>query len=233
MTTPAPDRDALLTGYLLGELSAAERVDFERRLGEDADLRAELERLRPLVGDLARLPDEAWNPPEPPPLALPVTEIPAPAPQRPVRPWFRRAPVAIAAACTAVAAVVVIALVTGGDEGADPGAASIALRPVGSGDPSAEGRLTTSTGGGEAELSVAGLAPSESGFYEVWLLGERGLVSLGSFTVGDGGDAVVELPVPVDPAGYESFDVSLEPDDGNPEHSGDSVLRGPTVAQRS
>jgi hypothetical protein len=83
---------------------------------------------------------------------------------------------------------------------------------------------------GRAMLTVDGLAPNGDDFYEVWLLGDRGLVSLGSFRVGADGSAAVDLQLPVDPARYGSFDVSLEPDDGDPEHSSDSVLRGPTSA---
>ena len=41
-----------------------------------------------------------------------------------------------------------------------------------------------------------------------------------------GGVPVVRLPVPV--TDFRYIDVSREPDDGDPAHSGDSVLRGPT-----
>ncbi len=54
------------------------------------------------------------------------------------------------------------------------------------------------------------------------------MVALGSFRVDAHGDAVVRVPLPVDPARYRYFDVSLQPDSGDPAHSGISVLRGAT-----
>ena len=55
----------------------------------------------------------------------------------------------------------------------------------------------------------------------------RRMVSLGTFTVGRDGRAVVTLPVTADPRRYPVMDVSIEPADGNPAHSGHSVLRSP------
>ena len=59
------------SSYLLGELGAAETEAFERRLAENPALRDEVERLRPVVTGLEGLPEEAWDPPEPPPLRMP------------------------------------------------------------------------------------------------------------------------------------------------------------------
>ena len=56
------------------------------------------------------------------------------------------------------------------------------------------------------------------------------LVGLGSFRVGDDGAATLKLPLPMDPDAFQYFDLSLEPGDGDPGHSGVSVLRGPTAA---
>ena len=80
-------------------------------------------------------------------------------------------------------------------------------------------------------LNVDGLEPNPSGeFYEVWLLGEDGnMIALGSFRVGEEGKRTVELPLPVDPATFDYFDVSIESEKGGPEHSGRSVLRGLTA----
>lgn len=60
---------------------------------------------------------------------------------------------------------------------------------------------------------------------EVWMMRSdlRGLVSVG-FLDGDTGRFVV--PSGVDPSRYPVVDVSAEADDGNPSHSGDSVVRG-------
>ena len=80
-------------------------------------------------------------------------------------------------------------------------------------------------------LRVNGLKETKpSQFYELWLLGPDGrLVGLGSFRVGADGSADLDLPLPVNPDAFRYFDISLEPADGNPGHSGVSVLRGPST----
>ncbi|HWH13594.1 MAG TPA: anti-sigma factor, partial [Miltoncostaeaceae bacterium] len=85
--------------------------------------------------------------------------------------------------------------------------------------------------GGALDLDVSGLAPTGSeDFYSVWLLGREGeLVPLGSFQVGGDGAASLRLPLPEDPSRFAYVDVSREPADGDPGHSGDSVLRGATT----
>ena len=228
---PDPNRDELVTAYLLGELDQAERERFQRRLAAEPELRAEVEAMTPVVLRLGSLPEEAWDPPEAPPLSLPVEQMPRAAPaERRGRPrWSGRTRgLAIAAglACVAVAAALWIGL-----DGSEPAGETVVLAPLDSDPEPARGEVTLPDGGGEARLSVGGLGPSDGGFYEVWLLG-RGdrLVSLGSFRVGDDGEAEIDVQLPVDASSYEYFDVSLEPDDGDPAHSGDSVLRGPTVS---
>jgi anti-sigma-K factor RskA len=226
------ERDERIAAFLLGELDDAERADFERRLAHDPELRAEAAAIAPVVAQLDSLPEEAWNPVEPPPLALPVAEIPAAAPEARRKSRWRWRPAMVAAG--GALAAVVVALVIGfgalesGDE-IEP--ISVELTPLGGGAGNASGELVlTGDSGSQARLTVTGLEPSVEDFYEVWLLSDDGLVSLGSFRVGDGGSAELDLQIPVDAARYDSFDISLEPDDGDPEHSGDSVLRGPTPA---
>ncbi len=48
----AESREAMLTAYALGELDAAAAADLERRLAEEPALRAELEAIRGMAGDL-------------------------------------------------------------------------------------------------------------------------------------------------------------------------------------
>jgi anti-sigma-K factor RskA len=226
-------RDADIAGYLLGELGPDERVAVERRMREDGDFRREVERLRAVVAELERVPPEAWDPEEVPPLP----ELPAPpAPPR-VAPARRRwsagwAAAAVAACLALVAAGVGIgALVFGGGDGGGTGPA-IALARVGQGGPAASGdaRAVSSDDGG-LRVRVSGLAPSGPGdFYELWLLdGPERLLSLGSFRVPASGGAEVTVPLPVDVADFRFVDVSVEDDDGVPGHSGVSVLRGPTA----
>ncbi|MGB5756669.1 MAG: anti-sigma factor [Acidimicrobiales bacterium] len=90
-------------------------------------------------------------------------------------------------------------------------------------------------GAGTAELNGRTLAvdldsadPPAGSFYELWLLDLDGaelrdLRSLGRV----GPDGSYTVPEDVDLDRFSVVDVSIEPDDGNPDHSGDSVLRGP------
>jgi anti-sigma-K factor RskA len=62
-------------------------------------------------------------------------------------------------------------------------------------------------------------------FTEVWLISSDGkrLVSLGTLS---GSRGTLPIPSGVDLSVYDLVDVSAEPYDGDPEHSGDSILRG-------
>lgn len=75
----------------------------------------------------------------------------------------------------------------------------------------------------DARLPVAGRQ-----YYEVWLIDpdDGRLVSLGVLPDGDGAPLRLALPADVDLTAYRTVDVSLESADGDPGHSGRSVLRG-------
>jgi anti-sigma-K factor RskA len=235
MSEPERERDQAIAAYLVGELDEADRAEFDRRLAGDPGLRDEVEALRGVASSLAMLPEQAWTPPEPPRLSAPGEAVPqGPAPR--ARPAWRWTPARLAATAGVAALLLGSGIWIGTLVDEDPGGAgslggsSIALTPLRDGD-AARGELTVAEDDGDrASLSVSGLAPNRNDFYEVWLLGDRGLVSLGSFRVGAEGSATAELALPVDPARYGSFDVSLEPDDGDPSHSSDSVLRGPAAS---
>ena len=72
--------------------------------------------------------------------------------------------------------------------------------------------------------SAAALPDRRDGFDEVWLLDgdARGMVSLGPA----GSDGTYEIPGGVDLGDLPVVDVSVEPSDGDPGRSGDSLLRG-------
>lgn len=74
-------------------------------------------------------------------------------------------------------------------------------------------------------VDVAEDAPAGDGYREVWLLRPdvSGLVSLGPLT-GTSGRYV--LPDDLDVGEFPVVDVSSEPLDGDPAHSGDSIVRG-------
>lgn len=69
----------------------------------------------------------------------------------------------------------------------------------------------------------------EDGFREVWLLRPdlSGLVSVGTL---EGGSGRFDLPSGLDLDDFSVVDVSEEPFDGDPAHSGDSIVRGGLTA---
>ena len=69
----------------------------------------------------------------------------------------------------------------------------------------------------------------QEGIHEVWLLNVDGtrLIAVGLLTAGDEGE--FEVPESLLDAGYRIVDISVEPDDGDPTHSGVSLARGELV----
>ncbi|RYB93417.1 anti-sigma factor [Nocardioides oleivorans] len=66
----------------------------------------------------------------------------------------------------------------------------------------------------------------EDGFHEVWLINLDGnrMVALG--VLGDGESGEFRVPGDLVDEGYRIVDISIEPDDGDPTHSGVSLARG-------
>lgn len=214
--------------YLFGELGPAGRAEAERRMREDEAFRREVERLRPVVRRLESLPAEAWAPLAPPPLDI----LPEPAPVARRRPRWLRPVAAGAIACALLGAGVGAGLLIGSRGGGEPEGPALALRPLGAEPASAGGTArVVGRGGAALRLQVHGLRPSGKGrVYELWLMDDAvRLVALATFRVPASGAATVQVPLAIAPARYRYFDVSLEPLDGDPGHSGDSVLRGATV----
>jgi anti-sigma-K factor RskA len=243
--------------YLLGEMPKEAADRFTALIESDPALKEEVERLRPVIGGLEAQPPEAWGMPEPPALDMaaivaaddPVADAgeaddaPA-APAASGRPRRRREPfrlfgfawpqVAVGAvsafALLAVGVVLGLQLGSDSDVSGTPGR-TLALSGLGDAPSDASGEVILTGDTGDAvTLDVSGLRPTADGeYYELWLLGENSeLVSLGSFRVDPEGSSSIEVPLPVDPDGYRYFDVSVEREDGDPGHSGDSVLRGLT-----
>ena len=232
--------------FLVGEMTAEERDRFKERIEADPSLAREVDAMSRMTERLGSLPDEAWIPPAPPDLDRSVfagsgTSAPEPRARRSrgVR-WPTGGfgwPQALAGGLAAVvlfAAGTVLGTSLGGD-GAEPSVSErLALSGIGPEAPAgASGEVSlVSSGSDQLRLSVSGLketGPRE--FYELWLLGADGeLVSLGSFRVDPGGSSEIEVPVPVDPDRYRFYDVSIQPENGSPQHSGRSVLRGLTEA---
>ena len=179
---------------------------------------------------LSRLPREAWERPEPPPAPWPAEEEARPASAR-RRLSLRPVVAALAAAVLLAAGVGAGILIAGGDDAADGGPVQVDLAPVDSGGGASGVARLRPEAGGRASVSLSGLEPSRGGdYYELWLLGKDGeLVALGSVRVPESGEAELDVDLPVDPRQFQFLDVSREPGDGDPSHSGDSVLRGPAA----
>lgn len=128
------------------------------------------------------------------------------------------------AGLTAAAAAAVAVVVIANDDAPDTQVlASVDLEPLaGSGSGSAE--LISVGEAVQLRLRTAGLATRDDGYFEVWLINPSvtELVSLGPLRA----DGEYDVPAGVDPAAFPIVDVSVEPVDGNPAHSGESVLRG-------
>ncbi|MFN8197451.1 MAG: anti-sigma factor [Nakamurella multipartita] len=104
------------------------------------------------------------------------------------------------------------------------------LDPVQGGPlPVTEGQLGTAElvagrTGQQVRVDVPGLPATDSSAYEVWLFGGDGrMVSLGTLADGSGSFTV---PAGIDTNVYRTVDISDEPPDGNPTHSGISLVRG-------
>jgi Anti-sigma-K factor rskA len=127
------------------------------------------------------------------------------------------------AAAAAVLAVGVTAALALGRDGDDTRVVSaVELERLG---PSGSGRAELIDHDGSLQLRVdTSELDAGDGYLELWLIDPSvtRLVSLGPLR----SDGVYDVPTGVDPAEFPIVDVSVEPVDGDPTHSGQSVLRG-------
>ncbi len=104
------------------------------------------------------------------------------------------------------------------------------LTPVQGGPLSADGKqqlgtaeLVAAASGQQVRVSAPALPPTGND-YEVWLFGNDGrMVSLGTL---NGGAGTFTVPNGISTKEYRVVDVSDEAPDGNPAHSGISLVRG-------
>lgn len=154
-------------------------------------------------------------------------------PVRRARPSRRWAAAAVGLAAALTLGVTGLLLrgdgVDGTGTGTGDGRPAAVLRPLTGPGGGGDVRLVDDRSGAVLQVHTHGLSRG-SGFYEVWLIdpATRRVVALG--TLDGRGDARLALPAGVRLTDYPEVDVSVEPDDGNPSHSGDSVLRGPRPA---
>lgn len=155
---------------------------------------------------------------------------PIPTPQAEAAPvtTARRAvawwPTAAAAAVALVVGVATGSLLTSVGTDATPTTlATVELAPLTDDAAPTTAQLVDGPDGRTIDLDLSAL-PATDGFHEVWLLDPAtgALVSLGPARA----DSTYVVPDTVDLVQLPVLDVSVEPHDGDPAHSGASVLRG-------
>jgi hypothetical protein len=194
--------------------------------------RTEVASLRRAV-DLLTVPEFAASAPpvSPPPhvweAIAAATGPSAPTADATVLPFRRRHRVLlVAAASVAVGAVVgagAVAVVQSRDDGR--AVEAVALDPLANNDASGKAAVVVQDDGRrvlEVDLNAPQLTDS---YYEIWLI-DRSVKGMFPLGVVQPGKQTVEVPDDLDLAEFPLVDVSVEPLDGNPTHSGVSVVRG-------
>ncbi|RPF25643.1 anti-sigma factor [Georgenia muralis] len=161
------------------------------------------------------------TPAAPRPVAAP--DAAAPAASAAGSPWWRRRTAWVAAASFALGIAGTLAAENLLATGPGPAVASAALDPLPGW--SETGTASVHEVDGRRVLTVEVPGAAEDAYREVWLIDTevQRLVSVGILT---GEQGTFELPDGLDIDEYPIVDVSREPLDGNPAHSGDSIVRG-------
>jgi anti-sigma-K factor RskA len=138
----------------------------------------------------------------------------------------RRRPVLLIAAAVVAGAVVgagAVAVLQDRDDG--EAVTAVALDPLADNDASGQAEVVLRDDGSrvvEVDLDAPAL---DDGYYEIWLI-DRDVVGMVPLGVVTPGSQTFELPADLDLGQYPLVDVSVEPLDGDPTHSGVSVARG-------
>ncbi|HET6951241.1 MAG TPA: anti-sigma factor [Acidimicrobiales bacterium] len=174
--------------------------------------------------------EDMWANP-PPELAEDVISwVGAPAPAAPRRGVGRRRWPALAGAGTLAAAIALAAALLadsrpGAREG-DPTEVALAGTELAPGA-GATATVRETPLGFAVTLRTGGLPPPPpDSYYQAWLKGPRGAVTIGTFHARGAEGEPVDLWSGVDPADYPTLTVTLEPEDGDPASSGRLVLSG-------
>ena len=167
---------------------------------------------------------------EPPAAEPSVAEAPVsePRPDAEVLPFrVRRRPLLLVAASVVIGAVVgagAVAVLNSGDDDAEA-VETVALDPLAGNEASGQAEVVVRKDGSRA-LEVQLTAPAlDDGYYEVWLI-EPSITDMVPLGIARPGTQTFELPADLDLGEFPLVDVSQEPLDGDPLHSGVSVARG-------
>ena len=167
------------------------------------------------------------DPPASPVEERPERRAPGPRPARSRPSRFRR-PLTVGIAALAAAAAIAVAVVVVLPRPASRAVETATLRAFPDW-PDARGTAVLEVSGSGARtlhVSLSSVRVRSGDAIELWLIDPDAsrLVSLGDVG-GSGGD--VTVPRGIDLSHYSTVDVSAEPPDGNPAHSGNSIVRGP------
>ncbi|HET8789274.1 MAG TPA: anti-sigma factor [Actinomycetes bacterium] len=207
-----------LPGLLLGELPPGTAIDVDRHLAGCDPCRRDLAAVAvasSALRDASRLP--VMPAPDLPPMRLPPASPDPPLGRRRGR-WLLGAAAVLLALLLGVGGYTV-----GRDRDAGRGR-TVALAAI-TGGASAEARMRGAGDDQIMTMTARGLPRLPAGaYYEVWLVDDAGK----EFPVGvlaANGEGIWSLPAEVT-ARYRVIDVTLEPADGDPSRSAESVLRG-------
>jgi anti-sigma-K factor RskA len=173
------------------------------------------------IAPLAPVPSEAGPSPAE---GAPGPGRPLHARRRPATRARRLAVVLAAAAAVVLIAGVAAVMVRSGGEGGgrEVAIAGTDLAP----DASATATVENTPTGVSIALDVRGLLPAEPGtYYQAWVKGPNGLVTVGTFHVREGDDTV-ELWSGVDLDDYPTLTVTIQQEGQGQESSGQVVLSG-------
>ena len=217
----AEDRfEELLGPFLLGELSVEEERELERHLEECSGCRNEMDRVRQTHDYLRVLAASE------PPTELKARVLAQARSETPTRfsgGWWYWGSAAAALLVVAVLGIGLLQVLTSGSSTRVPLTAT-ALAPE------AGGRVQVEEVGRNfrVDLEVWGMPELKEGeYYEMWYYAEDGgRISCGTFRAGPDDQTTVNLTAPVTAGEYPEIEITREPDDGNPEASGEEILEG-------
>jgi hypothetical protein len=163
-----------------------------------------------------------------------VTPVPEPAPEATVLPFrSRRRPLLLVAAAAVAGAVIgagAVAVLDRSNDGAGNDrdvseVTAVALDPLPGNEASGRAEVIVREDGSRVVQVDLDAPALDDGYYELWLIDSAvvGMVPLGMVQPGT---QEFELPPDLDLTQFPIVDVSVEPLDGVPTHSGDSVARG-------
>ena len=120
------------------------------------------------------------------------------------------------------------AIVPGLLDGGDPQAEVVAeaqLDPLPGWEASGQAAVEVAADGSRVLVLTVDETAGDPGYREVWLI-DRDVTRLVSLGVLSGSEGRFTVPDGLDLADFAVVDVSEEPFDGDPAHSGDSIVRG-------